>query len=132
MSEGQDAVFTLTRRGVPGPCHRVRVRVSGHERVMGRLTAQLDEFDVVFPPGATTRTLRLPTQQDNRNEGDGEVRVTILRSAGHPRSAAVRVRDDDVPEVALHAAFTPCNREHEFPVRQDQSYTGPTGGEIRL
>ena len=195
VTEGQDAVFTLTRRGVPGPCQRVRVRISGHDKVMGRLTEQLDEFDVVFQPGATTRTLRLPTQQDNRNEGDGEIRVTIVGSAGHPRTAAVRVRDDDIPEVTFHAlspagltlagdtwvgdilegnkvrfetrcsggyeyshdrsflplvdhahdfdhpeipsynvsgfAFAPCNREHEFGVRADQSYTGPAGGEIR-
>ena len=27
--------------------------------------------------------------------------------------------------------FTPCDREHDFLVRQDQSYTGPAGGEIR-
>ena len=195
VTEGQDAVFTLTRRGVLGPCQRVRVRISGHEKVMGRLTEQLDEFDVVFQPGTTTRTLRLPTQQDNRNEGDGEIRVTIIGSSGHPRTAAVRVRDDDIPEVTFHAvspagltlegdtwvgdilegnkvrfetrcsggyesshsrsflplvdhahdfnhpaipsynvaafAFTPCNREHEFPIRADQSYTGPAGGEIR-
>ena len=195
VTEGQDAVFTLTRRGVPGPCQRVRVRISGHEKVMGRLTERLEEFDVVFAPGVTTRTLRLPTQQDNRNEGDGEIRVTIVGSAGHPRTAAVRVRDDDIPEVTFHAvspagltlvgntwvgdilegnkvrfetrcsggyeyshdrsflplvdhahdfnhpeipsynvsgfAFTPCNREHEFGVRADQSYTGPAGGEIR-
>jgi hypothetical protein len=195
VTEGQDAVFTLTRRGGPGPCQRVRVRVSGHDKIMGRLTARLDEFDVVFPPGTMTRTLRLSTQQDNRNEGDGEVRVTLVGSSGHPRTAAVRVRDDDVPEVTLHAvfpaglalqggtwvgdilegnkvrfetrcsggyqyshprsilplvdhahefrhpvhssydvsgfAFAPCNREHEFGVRADQSHTGPAGGEIR-
>ena len=195
VNEGQDAVFTLTRRGVPGPCQRVRVRISGHGKVMGRLTGQLDEFDVVFQPGVSSRTLRLPTQQDNRNEGDGEIRVTIIRSGGHPRTAAVRVRDDDIPEVTFHAvspagltlagdtwvgdilegnkvrfetrcsggyeyshdrsflplidhahdfnhpaipsynvsgfAFTPCNREYEFGVRADQSYTGPAGGQIR-
>ena len=195
VNEGEDAVFTITRRGAPGPCRRVRLRVSGHDKVMTRLTQRLQEFDMTFPPGVTTRTLRLTTEQDNRNEGDGEIRVTIVGSAGYPRSAAVRVRDDDIPEVTLHAvspagltldggtwvgdilegnkvrfetrcsggyeyshdrsflplvdhahdfnhpvhasydvagfAFTPCNREHEFPVRADQSYTGPAGGEIR-
>ena len=201
VTEGEHAVFTLTRRGVPGRCQRVRVRISGHEKIMSRLTMQLEEVEVAFQPGATTRTLRLPTQQDTRNEGDGEIRVTIVGSSGlsytigHPNTAAVRVRDDDIPEVTFHAlspagltldgdtwvgdilegnkvrfetrcsggyqyshprsflplvdhahdfnhpmipsynvaafAFTPCNREHEFPIRQDQSYTGPAGGEIR-
>ena len=201
VTEGEHAAFTLTRRGAPGRCQRVRVRISGHEKMMSRLTMQLEEVEVVFQPGVTTRTLRLPTQQDTRNEGDGEIRVTIVGSSGlsytigRPNSAAVRVRDDDIPEVTFHAvspagltlegdtwvgdilegnkvrfetrcsggyeyshsrsflplvdhahdfnhpvhtsynvaafAFTPCNREHEFPIRQDQSYTGPADGEIR-
>ena len=195
VNEGEDAVFTITRRGALGPCRRVRLRVSGHDKVMTRLTQRLQEFDMTFAPGVGTRALRLTTQQDNRNEGDGEIRVTIVGSAGHPGTAAVRVRDDDVPEVTFHAvspagltldgdtwvgdilegnkvrfetrcsggyeysharsflplvdhahdfnhpvhdsydvaafAFTPCNREHEFPIRADQSYTGPAGGEIR-
>ena len=201
VTEGEQAAFTLTRRGAPGPCQRVRVRISGHDKIMSPLTRQLEEVEVVFQPGATTRTLRLPTQQDTRNEGDGEIRVTIVGSSGlsytigRPNSATVRVRDDDIPEVTFHAvspagltlegdtwvgdilegnkvrfetrcsggyeysharsflplvdhahdfnhpmipsynvtafAFTPCNREHEFPIRQDQSYTGPAGGEIR-
>ena len=201
VTEGEQAAFTLTRRGAPGPCQRVRVRISGHDKIMSPRTRQLEEVEVVFQPGATTRTLRLPTQQDTRNEGDGEIRVTIVGSSGlsytigRPNSATVRVRDDDIPEVTFHAvspagltlegdtwvgdilegnkvrfetrcsggyeysharsflplvdhahdfnhpmipsynvaafAFTPCNREHEFPIRQDQSYTGPAGGEIR-
>ena len=201
VTEGGHAVFTITRRGAPGRCQRVRVRISGHDKIMSSFTSQLEQVEVVFQPGATTRTLRLPTQQDTRNEGDGEIRVTIVGSSGlsytigRPNSAAVRVRDDDIPEVTFHAvspagltlqgdtwvgdilegnkvrfetrcsggyeyshsrsflplvdhahdfnhpmipsynvaafAFTPCNREHEFPIRQDQSYTGPAGGEIR-
>ena len=198
--EGEDAVLTLTRRGVPGPCQRVSVRISGHEKIMSPLTKRLQVIEVVFQPGATTRTLRLPTQSDTRNEGDGEIRATIVGSSGlsytigHPNNAAVRVRDDDIPEVTFHPVspagltldgdiwvgdilegnkvrfetrcsggyeyshsgsflplvdhahdfnhpmipsynvtgfvFTPCDREHDFLVRQDQSYTGPAGGEI--
>ena len=201
VTEGEDAVFTITRRGVPGPCQRVRMRISGHEKIMSTLTQRLEVIEIPFQPGVTTRTLRLPTESDTRNEGDGEIRVTIVGSSGlsytigHPSTAAVRVRDDDIPEVTFHAvspagltlegdtwvgdilegnkvrfetrcsggyayshprsflplvdhahdfnhpvhtsynvaafAFTPCNQEHEFPIRQDQSYTGPAGGEIR-
>ena len=199
--EGEDAVFTLTRRGVLGPCQRVSVRISGHEKIMSPLTKRLQVIEVVFQPGATTRTLRLPTQSDTRNEGDGEIRATIVGSSGlsytigHPNNAAVRVRDDDIPEVTFHPVspagltldgdtwvgdilegnkvrfetrcsggyeyshsgsflplvdhahdfnhpmipsynvtgfvFTPCDREHDFLGQQDQSYTGPAGGEIR-
>ena len=201
VAEGEDAVFTLTRRGVPGPCQRVRVRISGHEKIMAPLTKRMEVIEVVFQPGATTRAVRLPTESDTRNEGDGEIRATIVGSSGlsytigHPNTAAVRVRDDDIPEVTFHAVspagltldgdtwvgdilegnkvrfetrcsgkfeyshprsflplvdhahdfnhpvhasydvagfvFTPCDREHDFLVRQDQSYTGPAGGEIR-
>ena len=201
VTEGEDAVFTLRRRGAPGPCQRVRVRISGHEKIMSPLTKRLQVIEVVFQPGATTRTLRLPTESDTRNEGDGEIRATIVGSSGlsytigHPNHAAVRVRDDDIPEVTFHAVspagltlagdtwvgdilegnkvrfetrcsgefeyshprsflplvdhahefnhpmipsynvagfvFTPCDREHDFLVRQDQAYTGPAGGEIR-
>ena len=201
VTEGEDAVFTITRRGVPGPCQRVRMRISGHEKIMSTLTQRLEVIEIPFQPGATTRTLRLPTESDTRNEGDGEIRVTIVGSSGlsytigHPSTAAVRVRDDDIPEVTFHAVspagltleggtwvgdilegnkvrfetrcsggydyshprsflplvdhahdfnhpaipsynvsgfvFTPCDQEHDFLVRQDQSYTGPAGGEIR-
>ena len=87
----------------------MRVRISGHDKIMSPRTRQLEEVEVVFQPGATTRTLRLPTQQDTRNEGDGEIRVTIVGSSGlsytigRPNSATVRVRDDDIPEVTFHA-----------------------------
>ncbi len=199
VTEGEDAVFTITRRGVPGPCQPVRMRISGHQKIMGTLTERLEDIEVPFQPGVTTRTLRLPTVSDRRNEGDGEIRVTIVRSRGYtigyPGTAAVRVRDDDIPEVTFHAVspagltleedtwvgdilegnrvrfatrcsggydyshhrsflplvdhahdfnhpaipsynvsgfvFTPCDREHDFLVREDQSYTGPEGGEIR-
>ena len=201
VTEGEDAVFTITRRGVPGPCQRVRMRISGHEKIMSTLTQRLEVIEIPFQPGVTTRTLRLPTESDTRNEGDGEIRVTIVGASGlsytigHPSTAAVRVRDDDIPEVTFHAVspagltleggtwvgdilegnkvrfetrcsggydyshprsflplvdhahdfnhpaipsynvsgfvFTPCDQEHDFLVRQDQSYTGPAGGEIR-
>jgi len=199
VTEGEDAVFTITRRGVPGPCQPVRMRISGHQKIMGTLTERLEDIEVPFQPGVTTRTLRLPTESDRRNEGDGEIRVTIVRSRGYtigyPGTAAVRVRDDDIPEVTFHAVspagltleedtwvgdilegnkvrfatrcsgaydyshhrsflplvdhahdfnhpaipsynvsgfvFTPCDREHDFLVGEDRSYTGPAGGEIR-
>ena len=111
VTEGEHAVFILTRRGMPGPCQKVRVRISGHDKIMAASTRRLDVIEVVFGPGATTRTLRLPTQQDSRNEGDGEIRATIVRSSphtytvAHPNRVVVRVRDDDIPEVTLHAVW---------------------------
>ena len=63
--------------------------------------------EVQFERGASNAELRLTTEQDNRNEGDGYLSATILLSGEHdytigsPGEAVVRVRDDDISEVTL-------------------------------
>ena len=158
---------------------------------MSEFTRAMEVAEVEFAPGATSAELRLTTEDDIRNEGDGEIRASIIGSdeypyaIGSPSEAVVRVRDDDIPEVTFHAlspagltldgttwvgeipegtrigfetrcsggsehshfnsflplvdhahdfnhpihtsynvagfVFTPCNREHDFLVRHDQS-----------
>ncbi len=107
VSEGEDAVFILTRSRPVGQSQKVRVSISGHDKIMSAATREMEFTEVQFARGAASAELRLTTEQDNRNEGDGDIRATIVRSTEHfyligsPSEAAVRVQDDDIPEVTL-------------------------------
>ena len=74
---------------------------------MSAATREVKFTEVQFERGASNAELRLTTEQDNRNEGDGYLSATILLSGEHdytigsPGEAVVRVRDDDIPEVTL-------------------------------
>ena len=117
VTEGEDAVFRFTRTGSEGRL-RVNVAIRGHKKVMSDATRTLAEntgpapdLTIVFEDGVTEVTQTLTTEADRYNEGDGEVVLLIerlrpgtgalpYRVAG-AASAAVLVRDDDIPEVEL-------------------------------
>ena len=117
VTEGEDAVFRFTRTGSEGRL-QVNVAIRGHKKVMSDATRTLAEntgpapdLTIVFEDGVTEVTQTLTTEADRYNEGDGEVVLLIerlrpgtgalpYRVAG-AASAAVLVRDDDIPEVEL-------------------------------
>ena len=117
VTEGEDAVFRFTRTGSQGRL-RLNVAIYGHKKVMSDATHTLVEntgpapdLTIVFEDGVTEVTQTLTTEADRYHEGDGEIVLVIerlrpgtgalpYRVAG-AGSAAVLVRDDEIPEVEL-------------------------------
>ena len=99
VTEGGDAVFTLTAS--PAPAADLSVSVS---------VAAEGEFGItsgtrtVTIPTTGSFVLTLPTTDDSADEPDGEVTVTIGSGAdydiGDPASGTVSVADDDAPAMA--------------------------------
>ena len=117
VTEGEDALFRFTRTGSAEGRLSVAVQVRGHRKVMSPASRALAEktgpapdLIVVFEDGVTEVTQTLTTEADRYNEGDGEVVLLVedllgtielpYRISGS-ESAAVLVRDDDIPEVEL-------------------------------
>ena len=111
VTEGSDAVFTVTRTGSSYRAQTVRVRIEGHRKVMTAATAAMSFAELQFAAGATAATLRLTTAPDNRNEGDGSIQASLVsnpgssHAIGNPNYAEVRVKDDDIPEFTFHVVF---------------------------
>ena len=51
---------------------------------MSEFTRAMEVAEVEFAPGATSAELRLTTEDDIRNEGDGEIRASIIGSDEYP------------------------------------------------
>ena len=116
VEEGNNAVFTLTRRSL----------VNGQEvdETRGRLTvnvtvSQKGDFltaspptRVVFPSGDNEVTLRVPTVKDYVADGAGSVIVTLAKGVGYGipaagqtgRKASVTVTDDNEGQLVRIAA----------------------------
>ena len=105
VNEGQDVVFTLTRTLDTASSLRVLVGLGGHTKMA--TTETLERLGnrewAEFDAGAASTTLTLTTQDDEINEGDGELYVEIkryltYRIMGNARTE-VLIKDDDVPVV---------------------------------
>ena len=108
ITEGGDAVFTLTASPAPASALKVQVTVStkgGYGVTGGGRT--------VTVPISGSKTLTLPTTNDGTDEDDGSVSVTLKAGSGYtvagaPNNAAtVAVSDDDeavVPEISVDDA----------------------------
>ena len=134
VTEGQDAVFRLTRSGSRSDSLSVGLHVSGHQKMMTPETKSITrnsaeegavvDTTVTFEPGEGEAMLRLTTHDDNLNEGDGLLKVRIGRvasapyQAGDPRAADVLVKDDDIPTVSI--------RMPELPTGMTLSKSGDT------
>ena len=104
VSEGGDAVFTLTADRAPDADLTVTLAVS--ETGDGDHVAASDEgpASVTIPKDATEASFTVPTVNDQVDEPDGSAVVTVEAGAGYtvgdPASASVAVKDDDVPSTA--------------------------------
>ena len=100
VTEGGDAVFTLSADRAPSADHRVSVEVE--DAPGSDFIAAGDEGakTVTLGSGLTSVTYRVPTVDDNADEPDGAVRVALAAGSGYRRgtasSATVEVADDDV------------------------------------
>ncbi len=98
VTEGADAVFTLTRtEGELSQTLEVPVAVTDS----GAVLAGAAPTSVTFGAGDATATLRLGTEDDAAAGPDTPVTLALQAGAGHalgePPAATVTVRDDDAP-----------------------------------
>ena len=107
VTEGGDARFTLT--AVPAPAADLTVRFTVDDGVGEDFVAPGDEGSktAVIPAGAVSVAWTVATVDDQTDEADGAVTLTIQDSggyvAGSPASATVPVKDDDDPVVTVSA-----------------------------
>ena len=107
VTEGGDARFTLT--AVPAPAADLTVRFTVDDGVGEDFVAPGEEGSktAVIPAGAVSVAWTVATVDDQTDEADGAVTLTIQDSggyvAGSPASATVPVKDDDDPAVTVAA-----------------------------
>ena len=130
LTEGDDAVFKVSRSGSLDDEVSVTLRIAGFTKIMtaatrgnlagrpgvqflhpyGNVAYKIGEqlynarVPVTITAGAAQQTLTLTTEDDEVNEGDGELRATLLapglRITGS-NSKRILVEDDDIPRVWL-------------------------------
>ena len=112
VTEGDDALYRITRLGSTAESLTVRVDIFGHWKTMSDDTRALAEntgpgpdTTVTLAAGARESTLTVTTEADRVNEGDGQLHAVVRSSSrygiGGTGSATVLVEDDDIPEVTL-------------------------------
>ena len=107
VTEGGDAAFTLT--AAPAPAADLTVRFTVDDGVGEDFVEPGQEGSkaAVIPAGAASVAWTVATVDDQTDEADGAVRLTIQDSggyvAGSPASASVPVKDDDDPVVTVAA-----------------------------
>ncbi len=103
VTEGADAVFTVSRTGATTEALSVDLRVA--EAPGGDFVASGDEGDktLSIPAGSASADYTVNTQDDAADEPDGSVTVTILSKSGYtvgsPAAATAAVADNDAPPV---------------------------------
>ena len=105
VTEGGDAVFTLTASPAPAAALDVSVTVAAN----GDYGVTAGSRTVTFAANAATATLTLPTAGDAVDEPDGSVTATVEDGTGYTvgsaASGTVAVQDDDdpLPEITISA-----------------------------
>ena len=133
VTEGEPAVFTLTRAGVVSEALAVSFTIGDADGVL----ASTAPTGVTFGAGAATATLRLGTRDDADDEADATLTLTLAGGTGYgrgdPSRAAVTVRDDDHPSVSVaDAAPVTEGGTLEFPVRLSARFDAPVTIGYRL
>ncbi len=102
VTEGGDAVFTVTAN--PAPASDLAVTVTVAVEGAYGVTAGTRTVTV---PAAGSATLTLATANDDVDEADGSITLTVDAGDGYavgdPASGTVSVTDDDVPAVRVAA-----------------------------
>ena len=115
VSEGTDAVFTLTRTGITTAALTVDVTVTE----TGDMVAGTNEGSrmVTVMEGQTQATFTVATQNDDVDEADSVVTATVMAdgdtpaayNVGSPSQATVTVSDDDEREVVVSGSPVTVN-----------------------
>ena len=105
VTEGEAAVFTLTRSGVTTDALTVNVSVTQRGDALGSPIPP-----VAFAPNRATAELAVPTVDDAVDEVDAVVTATLAPGTGYNvvdapgNRATVTVADNDLPEVSIASA----------------------------
>ncbi len=102
VTEGGEALFRITASPAPSDEITVRVRVSATGDFVEAV--QLGEKLVTLSASAPTANLRVATTDDDVDEADGTVTVTLLSGDGYTLSqvsASLAVADDDTPALVF-------------------------------
>ena len=141
ITEGADAVFTLTRTGDVSAALDVSIAVTEPGADEFRILALVvPPTGVRFGAGEAEVTLRLPTRDDlvDRPDGAGAVTVTVQADAaayerGDPFAATVAVEDNDLPLVRLLTVGDPdLYTEGEDVLFRLTRTEGDLSGELRV
>ena len=99
VTEGADAVFTITVSPAPSSALKVNYAVSDADGADFVAAADEGAKTLTIAAGATTAAVTVPTVPDAAAESSGSVALRLAAGAGYrlgdPPSAAVRVSDDD-------------------------------------
>ena len=108
VTEGDNAVFTLTRIGVITEVLTVAVDVTQSGAFLKTSEGYTKPTSAVFPAESDTAELTVATEGDNTDEANGSITATVTAAASDPAyrlgtksSAEVTVEDDDLPVVTL-------------------------------
>ena len=117
VTEGQDAVFTLSRTGDAQDSLAVAVSVSA----VGAVLEGAAPAAVTFADGSSTATLRVATADDGTAEADGRIGASVAAGPGYAVGAGVArvdVLDNDrsgpAPAVLWSAEMTVVDYENGF------------------
>ena len=103
VTEGADAVFSLTRTKSPASGLTVKVAVAQEGEVLAAAADYESPVAVVFAANSATATLAVATEADTSDERDGVITATVDRGSiykvGSEAEAAVTVADDDDPAI---------------------------------
>lgn len=101
VTEGADAIFTLTRAGVTTGTLEVTVRVEQE----GNYLEGDAPTTVSFATDAPTAELTIDIEDDEMDEVDGSIKVTVIDDTpyqvGDDSVATVTVMDDDLPVITI-------------------------------
>ena len=105
-TEGQDAVFTVARTGLTADELTVDVTVTG---TGGVIAEQPQSILVTFEAGQDTKTLTIPTLDNDDDEPDRTVMVALIDDSADPKAfklgsasaATAIIADDDLPIVTI-------------------------------
>ena len=106
VTEGEPAVFTLTRSGLTDDALTVNVSVSQSGDALGGPVPTT----AFFAANGATAELSVPTVDDEVDEEDAVVTATLAAGAGYDLAATpgdratVTVADNDLPEVSIASA----------------------------
>ena len=107
VTEGDNAVFTLTRIGVITEVLTVAVDVTQSGAFLKTSEGYTKPTSAVFPAESDTAELMVATEGDDTDEAEGSITATVTAASGAAyrlgteSSAEVTVEDDDLPVVTL-------------------------------
>ena len=127
VTEGMDAVFTLSRTGSTAAALTVTVEVSQTGEVLADPESEWPS-SVTFAANASAATLTLATKDDDTDTGDGTVTVTLPAGTdyevGTANAATVTVSDNDDNAAP---SFTPSSAT--FSVEENATEVGTVEAE---